>query len=94
MDGTLNILQETARQINEMRVIDGDVDVLVLKLFEIGILEPEKAKRFLVKKFYFDKIHDHNYSCKAAALEAAVKFKVSESFVNKCIYYYKDIKVF
>lgn len=94
MKGDLNILQETANEINKMKVIDGEVDILILKLFEIGILDVGKAKRFLVKKFYFDKIHDEEYSCKAAALEAAVKFEVSESFVNKCVYYYTGIKVF
>jgi len=94
MEGDINILQETAKEINKMRVYDRDVDTLLYKLFEIGILDTDHAKRFLVKKHYFDLLHDQGMSGKAAALETAVKFKVSDSFVKKCVYYYIDLKVF
>ena len=90
----LNLMSETIAQVNKMRIVDEDCSTIMYKLFDIGIVRKEWIQRFLIKKYYFDLLHDKNCSCRSALLDTAVKYDVSESFVSKCIYYYTDLKVF
>jgi len=94
--GAINILNNTAEEINKMRISNKEIDhTLIYKLFEIGILSKETAKKFLVKKHYFDMLNDDpECSCKSALLETAKKFEVNEAFVSNVIYYHHELKVF
>lgn len=88
------IIQKTAKEINNMRVCKDDLEVAVFKMFEIGLITIERARRFLVKKSYFDKMNDQGMLGKTATIETAIEFSVSKSFVNKCLYHYTEIRVF
>ncbi len=88
------IIEKTIKEIEKMRISNSDIEIPVFKMFEIGLITIQRARRFLVKKAYFDKMNDQGMLGKAACIETALEFNVSKSFVNKCLYHYTDIKVF
>ncbi len=88
------IIERTIKEIENMRVSKSDIEIPIFKMFEIGLITIQRAKRFLVKKAYFDKMNDQRMLGRTSAIETALEFDVSTSFVNKCVYHYTDIKVF
>jgi hypothetical protein len=62
-------------------------------MFESGLIEQKRALRWIIKNEYFIRIKtDRSKNFTQHKLDIAVEFDVSESFVNKVLYYYDEIK--
>jgi len=64
---------------------------MVNYLFNRGVLKEDPARRLLIKTEFNKLLKKNNCSIYNIKVRIAEKFNVSISYIEKCIYYYKDI---
>ena len=69
----------------------GYIDIL----FNTGLLDEQRAKRYVVKHEYFERVKKAQgaVSCFSIKLDLVAEYNVSRSFVDKLLYHYVDLKV-
>lgn len=72
---------------------DDNVNVrnIITHLFNRGVLLEEHALRLIIKREYFQMAKRNRISYFRIKMILSEKYGVSQSYIEKCIYYYKGI---